>query len=268
MWHFERIIVGPSKGAHRHPFFLRDYKALCASMSRHVIPTLFSPFAQSFSEGTCQFSLQPKLVALGHIDKIRALPMNREDRKTDSALLANEKRTYTLPDKSDLTSSRATPGTNWKASETDTNVLLTSKKQKNDHANETDQVDSTRDTGPQGRSTTESTHTRRANDAENYSGLGEPHTYSLSELTISHGEDTSLLSACLDRITNPNKSMRSSFVVVPQADYDAEGLRDIAIDLHHFPLDAIAPGIEEPATPEYVEYLFAELSGESEIHIG
>ena len=36
MWHFERILKGPTKGAFRHPLFRRDNKNLCSRMSRNI----------------------------------------------------------------------------------------------------------------------------------------------------------------------------------------------------------------------------------------
>ena len=36
MWHFERILKGPQKGAFRHPLFRKDNKKLCARMSRNI----------------------------------------------------------------------------------------------------------------------------------------------------------------------------------------------------------------------------------------
>jgi hypothetical protein len=38
MWHFERILDGPYKGAFVHPFFVRGNKSSCARMSRHIPP--------------------------------------------------------------------------------------------------------------------------------------------------------------------------------------------------------------------------------------
>jgi hypothetical protein len=38
MWHFQRILDGPDKGAFVHPFFVRGNKLLCGRMSRHVPP--------------------------------------------------------------------------------------------------------------------------------------------------------------------------------------------------------------------------------------
>ena len=36
MWHFERVVYGPYKGAWTHPYFRRDQKSLCSRMSRHL----------------------------------------------------------------------------------------------------------------------------------------------------------------------------------------------------------------------------------------
>jgi len=36
MWHFERIMSGPHKGAFMHPYFVRDNQELCACMSRQI----------------------------------------------------------------------------------------------------------------------------------------------------------------------------------------------------------------------------------------
>ena len=36
MWHFERLVEGPYKGAFQHPYFLRDNKMLCRQMSRDI----------------------------------------------------------------------------------------------------------------------------------------------------------------------------------------------------------------------------------------
>jgi hypothetical protein len=36
MWHFERILDGPNRGAFLHPYFVRGNKSLCSDMSRHV----------------------------------------------------------------------------------------------------------------------------------------------------------------------------------------------------------------------------------------
>eukprot|EP00934_Nitzschia_sp_Nitz4_P007270 Nitzschia sp. Nitz4//scaffold22_size323478//177028//177804//NITZ4_000545-RA/size323478-processed-gene-0.469-mRNA-1//-1//CDS//3329543049//7260//frame0 len=36
MWHWERIVDGPYKGAWRHPYFVRGNKTLCRFMSRHL----------------------------------------------------------------------------------------------------------------------------------------------------------------------------------------------------------------------------------------
>jgi hypothetical protein len=36
MWHFERILEGPDRGAFMHPNFVRGNKSLCAYMSRHL----------------------------------------------------------------------------------------------------------------------------------------------------------------------------------------------------------------------------------------
>jgi hypothetical protein len=36
MWHFQRILEGPDRGAFMHPCFIRSNKQLCSYMSRHV----------------------------------------------------------------------------------------------------------------------------------------------------------------------------------------------------------------------------------------
>jgi hypothetical protein len=36
MWHFQRILEGPDRGAFMHPCFIRSNKPLCSYMSRHV----------------------------------------------------------------------------------------------------------------------------------------------------------------------------------------------------------------------------------------
>ena len=36
MWHFERVLDGPNKGAFIHPYFVRDNRSLCALMSRQI----------------------------------------------------------------------------------------------------------------------------------------------------------------------------------------------------------------------------------------
>ena len=48
MWHFERLLVGPDKGAFVHPFFIRGNKALCSFMSRHINPRSALPISISF----------------------------------------------------------------------------------------------------------------------------------------------------------------------------------------------------------------------------
>lgn len=35
MWHFQRVLDGPDRGAFVHPYFIRGNKPLCAYMSRH-----------------------------------------------------------------------------------------------------------------------------------------------------------------------------------------------------------------------------------------
>ena len=37
MWHFQRVLDGPDRGAFVHPYFIRGNKPLCAYMSRHGI---------------------------------------------------------------------------------------------------------------------------------------------------------------------------------------------------------------------------------------
>lgn len=39
MWHWERIVTGPLKGAWIHPYFQKGNKELCTYMSRHVPPS-------------------------------------------------------------------------------------------------------------------------------------------------------------------------------------------------------------------------------------
>ena len=36
-WHFNRVLDGPYRGAFIHPYFVRDNKALCSQMSRHIL---------------------------------------------------------------------------------------------------------------------------------------------------------------------------------------------------------------------------------------
>jgi hypothetical protein len=52
MWKFERVLVGPYKGAFMHPFFMRGRKDLCASMTRNPTSgsaaSAVSPFRQHF----------------------------------------------------------------------------------------------------------------------------------------------------------------------------------------------------------------------------
>lgn len=38
MWHFERVLDGPNRGAFHHPYFVRGNKSLCSYMSRHLFP--------------------------------------------------------------------------------------------------------------------------------------------------------------------------------------------------------------------------------------
>jgi hypothetical protein len=38
MWHWERILNGPCKGAWIHPYFIQGNKVLCSFMSRHSLP--------------------------------------------------------------------------------------------------------------------------------------------------------------------------------------------------------------------------------------
>mmetsp|Transcript_11854 Transcript_11854/g.28443 ORF Transcript_11854/g.28443 Transcript_11854/m.28443 type:complete len:398 (+) Transcript_11854:557-1750(+) len=47
MWRFERVLVGPYKGAFMHPFFIRGNKSLCESMTRN--PTTTSSSSASLS---------------------------------------------------------------------------------------------------------------------------------------------------------------------------------------------------------------------------
>lgn len=43
MWHFERILDGPDKGAFVHPYFVRGNKPLCAYMTRHDFENKVQP---------------------------------------------------------------------------------------------------------------------------------------------------------------------------------------------------------------------------------
>ena len=69
MWHFERILVGPYKGAFIHPCFVRGNKGLCGSMSRHHLPTP-EMYSQAFSAKTNQFVLdQPNQLVLDRTEE-------------------------------------------------------------------------------------------------------------------------------------------------------------------------------------------------------
>ena len=57
MWHFERILEGPYKGAFMHPYFVRGNKMLCTHMSRHAVNDvpISSSLTQKLSmERNCQ----------------------------------------------------------------------------------------------------------------------------------------------------------------------------------------------------------------------
>jgi hypothetical protein len=38
MWHFQRILEGPDRGAFMHPYFIRGNRQMCSSMSRYMLP--------------------------------------------------------------------------------------------------------------------------------------------------------------------------------------------------------------------------------------
>jgi hypothetical protein len=241
-----------------HPSFVRGNKALCAAMGRHVLPTFaFSNFGQSLSEVTNQFKLQqPKLVALGEIHRIGAQPLNRGEWDTNTDDNPTKDKPANILDSQNYSlSTRVCQQIYLKDLEKDNSLEMSHEKPTNGHVHQTYSADSLQGNPLQCPLTTDSIRCQQYNDNEHYSGTREPNSCDSIEAKTSEGEDWRLLSACLDRIINRKESKRTA------TDAPPPGLNS---DRHYLPLDAIAPGMEEPATPENVQFLFVELSGESE----
>jgi hypothetical protein len=232
MWHFERVLVGPYKGAFTHPCFVRGNKALCASMSRHHLPSA-EMYSQAFSAQTNQFILnQPS----NQLVTDRTTTTDHQQHGTmKTALKSNDwDRVQQLissivPDYPSTTTNNTPAKTITNTSPRVEHIIIT-----NNIMNSSSKVGS-------------SSMARKAEQTD---------TKDL--VSIDSEEDWSLLSDCLEIMLNSSSSVPNKVTTTPKA-----------TDHHHhhhhhhryYPIDGLTTGMEEPASPEIVETLFAELSG-------
>jgi hypothetical protein len=86
----------------------------------------------------------------------------------------------------------------------------------------------------------------------------------LNELcSLEEEEDWSLLSDCLEKVLNPTSAggltLEGALAEAPTR--DAAATNCSSRSTRYIPIEALAPGMDEPASPETVQCLFAELGG-------
>ena len=211
-----------------HPCFVRGNKAMCASMSRHHLP---SPemYNRVLLEGASSTGgagpQQPQTVNQYILDnKPDQLRIDRHDRVQP---LSSRKEYSSQQDQAQCDDDKKTPlHQTTKESEKATIQVPLAK-----HINKMMAVQTRALFAP-----TDGT----SEDAERFEGKA---------LSKDQDEDWSLLSDCLQQVINPSTFTSTG----PLGLHNEED----AID---FPLDALAPGMEEPASPEAIETLFAEFN--------
>ncbi|KAL3918931.1 MAG: hypothetical protein SGILL_004007 [Bacillariaceae sp.] len=224
MWHFERVLVGPFKGAFMHPCFVRGNRALCASMSRHHLPSA-EMYSRALLEGASgrsnangpQGKTQPtfnQYVLDNRPDQL--LTIDRNQHFMESSPFRDLKIGKEIsPQQSTM---KTVDTTEKKANESAGAVPETAQ-----YANDSMEKVSFHDSVANGEK---------------------------SGATKDQEEDWSLLSDCLQHVLNPETFTCNPSPIPHKA---TEGpIR--------FPLDALATGMDEPATPETIEDIFAEFS--------
>jgi hypothetical protein len=91
MWHFERILDGPNRGAFLHTYFVRGNKSLCSYMSRHI-------FAQPQETDSIDYHFSSRSSTL-HIDMKSEAQMSKPNALNWINFLKNYALTTTEPDK-------------------------------------------------------------------------------------------------------------------------------------------------------------------------
>ncbi|KAG7374572.1 HSF-type DNA-binding protein [Nitzschia inconspicua] len=229
MWHFERVLVGPFKGAFMHPCFQRGNRALCGAMSRHHLPSA-EMYEQAFA-----FSNKDNVSPSSY----------RQTASQISQFILNEK-------PNQLVMNRLSPNL-------DPDTLKWAEGgQHQDLIKSTELADGC-DNKPRARDN--KTCTIACIDViskQSSCTLETPPTREQSfinnRLQQDEEEDWSLFSDCLKKVIYGE--------IPPRTEYSLEGHYTQASSIKdnrnkYVPVDAIAPGMETPATPETIEMLFA-----------
>ena len=254
MWHFERVLIGPYKGAFTHPCFVRGNKALCASMSRHHLP---SPemYSQAFFAPTHQF-------LLNHSEH-QPSSSSSSSSPSSNHFVTNR----TIVEQYNQCASNSNMGVTKSNNEWDNNriqnTLLTSPIVPIYPTNNEDCENDTKKCPLSSEITTDTTliaaaHNNIMNSAAKSASKDEELQNDL--LSVDSETDWTLLSDCLGRLLNPSSiNMGTDDGHKPTTNVVLDG-GDRISEKWYYPIDALPPGMEEPASPEVVETLFAELS--------
>jgi hypothetical protein len=232
MWHFERVLVGPFKGAFMHPFFQRGNKALCAAMSRHHLPS-----AEMYQQALAASSIS-------------------NDNSGDRQNVGRVNQYILSESPNQLVKDRFTNDTDHKAlkllewhrcQEGMKAIETTEKSDSKPRALETPQND-THDTLK--RKCLENDSTTRAQQTSETEKKVNP-----ALLSLDQGEDWSLLSDCLQRVLNKDMSPE-----LAGCSSERQGTDLSPINNRFMPIDALAPGTETPASPGTIEQIFSEFA--------
>jgi hypothetical protein len=250
MWHFERVLVGPYKGAFMNPCFVRGNKDLCASMSRHQLPSA-EMYSQAFLTQSQQFILDP--------------PSNQ---------LVTHRPTDQYPQhwcQDDIATNADVPTKEWNR----IHSLLSSTVPNDCNYRTTTTTGTTNSKTEKLQPPEDATHTTpiaahiTANNVKSpvKLSMGSRAAIPASDIgLIDDEEDWSLLSDCLDKLLNKTAPHTGEGAICQTHFEDKKPTKEKVAcrkcdNKAYYAVDALAPGMNEPASPEMVEILFAELSG-------
>jgi hypothetical protein len=229
MWHFERILVGPFKGAFIHPFFQRGNKALCGAMSRHHLPS-----AEIYQQALAASSISGDSCSYQNIGRVSQYILNQNPNELVEDRIAHniDHKDVKLAEWNryqDLIKAIGTP----ERSDVKPRAQETSPKYLHQTI-ETIGIDNDSIT------TTEKP-------------LESGKDVNTTLWSMDQGEDWSLLSDCLERALHKDMSPKLAGCASEGQPVDLSSIHN-----RYLPIDALAPGMDTPATPETIEQIFVE----------
>lgn len=229
MWHFERILVGPFKGAFIHPFFQRGNKALCAAMSRHHLPSA-EIYQQALAAGS-----------------ISGDSCNYQNNGRVSQYILNDNPNKLVEDRiAPHIDPKAVKLAEWNRHQDVIKAIGTSEG--------SDAKPSAQESPPKYLHQTIET---RGIENDSTTTTEQPFEsgkdVNAALWSMDQGEDWSLLSECLERALHKDMSPKLTGCSSEGQEIDLSSIPN-----RYLPIEALAPGMDTPADPETIERIFLE----------